>query len=144
MNHLNETTSIQVRDYFKDKIDWKLYNFILDKITKYEDMGINCAVYVYIPGLKENKVYTNPQKVYSYSNGHGGFETPSKSLRKLISYYENRGICYSALVDDYHEMQNFKKELIHPEIEEVIEAKMTRYLYLKLKGSDINRNYVRY
>ena len=37
------------QDEFKELIDWKVYNYLLDKLTKYQDIGsFHSYVFIYI------------------------------------------------------------------------------------------------
>lgn len=61
--------------YFKDKIDWKFYNALLDRAVKYEDMGIYCAIriYAYRHNTKSRLLvleYTNYKMRYSDASAH--------------------------------------------------------------------------
>ena len=41
----------------KDKIDWKFFNLLLDKLTEYEDIGHETEIYisVYVPKIQHHK-----------------------------------------------------------------------------------------
>ena len=43
---------MNIKDYLKDKIDWKFFNALMDKLTKYEDRGIDCSLTVYLYSRK--------------------------------------------------------------------------------------------
>ena len=41
--HLFEYKS-EIIDIFKNSINWRFYNYLLEKLTKYEDMGFSTRI----------------------------------------------------------------------------------------------------
>jgi len=46
-------------EFFKDKINWRFYNFILNRLTIYEDRGLNTFI----------DIHVDTMTVYSYNKG---------------------------------------------------------------------------
>lgn len=55
MKHLNSINEhkklITQREYFNDKINWKLYNHIVDMFTKYVDEGYQIELFMGVPAF---------------------------------------------------------------------------------------------
>ncbi len=56
----NITTKDILREYFENKIDYKYLNFLIDKATKYEDIGFYIRIFAIIADIK------NTDDTYSY------------------------------------------------------------------------------
>ena len=80
---------------FKNRIDWKIFNFILDTSTKMEDSG--CKVYV---GASLFVNLRNIKNIYSYTTNtrNGGYINALLDIDK----YSDCEIVYVAKISDYH------------------------------------------
>ena len=74
------TVMQKTKTYLDNKIDWKLYNFLKDHITAYQDDGIYCQLFIrlYKNGLIKRDEHINVYKEYD--------NTP---LTYLLSEYES-------------------------------------------------------
>jgi len=72
-----------IREFFKDKINWKLFNFIETCMQQYNDSGYNLHIDVLVPsvGLKSSgghDIYTNENEVDTppedYEGEYGDYE----------------------------------------------------------------------
>jgi len=80
-----------VEELLKDKINWKFFNFLLDKLTKFEDSGYETEMYIslYVPKFKTHR------KVMIYKNGeYEYFDTSLLRSNNLEKY----GLFYSVYI----------------------------------------------
>lgn len=90
MKHLIENRDVNDIVSIKDKIDWKLFNFLLDKLTEYEDAG-----YV----IRIDIMYGMINILCKYETGkESDFK---KDLEKTILYKHN--VYYSVMIGKYNE-----------------------------------------
>ena len=87
-----------ISEFFKDKINWKFYNLLRDKLTTLEDDGVMCYIKVGLPRSIQNdevkfSYYTIFQ--YSYKSGDIGTyyaETTPRDVNVFIAKYEEVGV----------------------------------------------------
>ena len=87
-----------ISEFFKEKINWKFYNFLRDKLTPLEDNEVMCYIKVSLPRSIENgeakfSYYTIFQ--YSYKSGDTGTyyaETTPRDVNAFIAKYEEVGV----------------------------------------------------
>lgn len=82
------TPSNWVETYFKDKIDWKRFNSLCDKLTKYEDKGyvVNIRISVY-----DDSGFTGMEGYYViyFHYNDGGIYIDSLLDQKIQAYKKN-------------------------------------------------------
>ena len=87
--------------FFKDKIDWKLIEFLRDKALCYEDDGATIYVYAYI---NENK----PIMVLATSNDDIIYST-TRMKPEYVKMNENGGLIYGVTIDGLINENNLLK-----------------------------------
>jgi len=100
--------------FFKDKIDWKLYNMLKDIITRFEDTGIEISLSVcvdsMIDGMGPNQNNFFPIHFYSSENGDRCTTYKSDMSKVKQSRYEfNVEI---RKIENYNEIANNIKDNI--------------------------------
>ena len=86
-----------VEQYFEDKVDWKIYNYLLDCITELEDKDVYCELYI---GTLLGKNDIN--EVYSYSSKslHNGWSNRKELNEWIMNSYNSHGLYYCMCVCD--------------------------------------------
>ena len=77
----------KLEKYFSDKIDWKFFNYLKDKLTTYEDSGNNVIILIGLP----NSSPTSYIYQYGYAeeeNGNFGYADDYYYPRNVIDDYE--------------------------------------------------------
>lgn len=90
---------IKVEEYFKSKIDWKIYNFLLDRVTEYEDIGIPniCVEVMYRYDIyDDNKGTTEYHWLYKWYMDENDYV--NTNLNHLKTQYEKYGLYYSIII----------------------------------------------
>ena len=109
-------------EFFKDKINWKDYNYILDRVTKMEDMGYDVSIYACVG--PNTPYYMN---VYTYQskgsrNGFYSLEDFPKTSREdvwknAVNGYKKYGLCFRMYaLDTNSEIFQELPEKIYPQI----------------------------
>lgn len=110
---MNKNT--EIINTFKDKIDWKFFNYIKDKMTLFEDKNISAILEIYACLTLDQKYIRDKHLLYMYITGststeeHEGWtsfnqvKTPVKTVAKL--YTE---VVYGIfLFDEEHSVDKF-------------------------------------
>ena len=116
------------REFFADKIDWKFFNFLMDRTTKYQDIGCSVKVSVLIKnGNSVNSEYTKVFCYYSSSNQSVYFDEfyDDKELKVVIPRYEKRGLFYGVSIDALRDDETYDYSKTHY-MDEFIEE-MSKY-----------------
>lgn len=105
------------QDEFKELIDWKVYNYLLDKLTKYQDIGsFHAYVFIYIADTS----YSNE---YSLNNDHLLLKSDKNSdviwfncsemeeHRALQAYKNYNRICYGVYLPKMEYMSEYKETI---------------------------------
>lgn len=111
------TCEQKLKQFFHNKIDWKFFNYLRDKLTPYEDAGFNiklqAATYTLISLEKHKKNEIEATPVYTYVNSKSSFNgdfsndnmpysfdnfTSSNSFKTLSRYYVN-GLIYILFIN---------------------------------------------
>ena len=85
-------TQAEFEAYFKDKINWKEFNYITSILTKYEDTGIDFELSVL--------TYCKYEPICMY-NTDIGFRYVTDDFRSRIKEYEEEGLCYCIWDNDF-------------------------------------------
>ena len=93
----------KIESFFKDKIDWKFYNFLVDRLTKYEDeTGIKVLVSVCVDksaDFGDGHIIYDPYKL-EIGDGVSAYMDVDNINWYVIAYNKN-GLFY--LVNIYHD-----------------------------------------
>ena len=73
-----------LKNYFKDKIDWKFYNYLMMKVTKYQDNGSDMILYVCLD-LSE---FNGDDSLFIYQS-EVGYQNPQLDDEGTRNYFEN-------------------------------------------------------
>ena len=79
------------KEFFNDKIDWKFFNFLLDKATEFEDKDLSFEIRIGM--FLNNKLYT----IYFYLSDNEPFFNNMK-LGDAIEAYEKIGLSYTIYI----------------------------------------------
>lgn len=95
-----------VESYMKDKIDWKFFNAILDRLVKYKDIGINCQINV------EGDVGNECLSVFKYREGefyYSSFFGGQENVDNFIERFKKHGskLNYLVIIQDRISIENF-------------------------------------
>ena len=100
-------TTEETEEFFKDKIDWKLFNYLRDRLTYLEDSGTKCELDVSIPILLNNGVISKrasyPILTYNQEKTHyiGG-------VRNIYNDYEKVNfLMYQVYIYDDEKMEEY-------------------------------------
>lgn len=91
----------EVKNYFKDKINWKSYNYLSYIVTKYEDNGFDIGLAVHIKldkngmygrlFMKDRKSVSADPSLYVAGYNENGI---GKDLEYLKQCYSNNGLVF--------------------------------------------------
>ena len=73
-----------LKEYFKPKINWASFNYLLDRIMKYEDDSYDVTVLVCVGDPTLDKKFP----IFGYSTKHDSEYTLSASVETLIKKFE--------------------------------------------------------
>lgn len=73
--------------YFKERIDWKFYNYLLDKATKYADEGYNINVSVFVAAKYKDEI------TY-FSEVYDGSVYTGRDIDNGVGHYRGGGLFY--------------------------------------------------
>jgi len=79
------------KEFFNDKIDWKFFNFLVDKSTELEDMGYDAWIYVVFKNYK-NDLFCIYGRDEIDEEGKYGWRNMTNEL--AIDAYEKYGLFY--------------------------------------------------
>ena len=85
--------NIQV--FFESKIDWKFFNFMIDKALMFEDEGFGVMLYV----------FTGDAAIYKYETNKGSRYVTATEPKTLIDSFKKNGIVYS--IDVFNMMGDY-------------------------------------
>ena len=76
-----------VKEFFKEKINWKFYNFLLYNLTKIEDENENIKYNLSVAVMAGDSTYANFHNIFS----SGSYKESSETLTKayIKAYNEN-------------------------------------------------------
>jgi len=111
---LNEMVGQSFEEFFKDKIDWKFFNYIVDCITEFSDVGHFGFIGAYI----YNDFFKSFEKIYveRYNGYNGEHELKySNEIMNKNDYegYNNHGILYKYSVRDKKENKEHTMEMLN-------------------------------
>jgi len=83
--------------FFKDKIDWKFYNYLIDRLTKYEDKtGNYFSISICVDASKR---FINGYYIYNtYRLEIGeksGYDTEAMNIDPYVKMYNENGLFYN-------------------------------------------------
>ncbi len=88
---------LNIESFFKDKIDWKFYNYLIDRFTDYEDLGYVMLIDISVTLNSDDQLIYNSDKRYcSYSLSY---------MNLVIKSYNTHGLFYNCYIydkTDYH------------------------------------------
>lgn len=106
--------------YFKDKINWKIYNIILDASTELDDKDVHHIVSIEVCEYSFNQEIFH--EIYSEHNGYNTSIAAGGYFEDYIENYEDNGLVYTLLIDhEYHEYQSV--------INKILKRKEIRFLH---------------
>lgn len=122
--HLFEYKS-EIIDIFKNSINWRFYNYLLEKLTKYEDMGFSTRIKISFETKRgEKNVYDSRTNSYEVVDNLIA-DMEGTMLLKYVSEISNRAYTYNVYIykedelnDDYEPDYN-KEELYQSFFNEV-------------------------
>ena len=106
-------TPEKVKNTFKDKIDWKFFNYIKDKMTLFEDKNISAIFEVYACLTLRDKYIRDKHTVCTYITGFSEESDYWASFKNVSTPVEDIGKTYTEVVysiclfDEEHTVDKF-------------------------------------
>ena len=98
---LNEMAGQSFEEFFKEKIDWKFFNYLVDCMLEYSDVGHFCYAAVYIYNNELNSFERIYAERYNTSTGnHSSGYTINPLDESDIEGYNEHGILYKYAMSD--------------------------------------------
>lgn len=137
-----------VKDFFKDKINWKFFNKVKDELTFFEDLSIDAGIEVIVYNeVKNEDTIINSSNIYYYVNmideqnekyEDEKFVEPftDEKTNETIEKYKANGINYLIWVD---KRDNVNLNILKKRISKYIEIVN---LDIYDEGYDFDNNYM--
>ena len=103
----------RVKNTFKDKIDWKFFNYIKDKMTLFEDKNISAIVEVYACLTLRDKYIKDRHTICFYITGFNEESDHWTTFKNVETPVEKIGQLYTEIVygiflfDEDHTLDKF-------------------------------------
>ncbi len=108
----------KTEEFFKDKIDWKFINYLIDRTTKYEDLGYYVDINVVVRLSGDINNYSDYYAIYQINDKYYPLISDS-FYYNIINYYNKYGIFYEISIyrdsdiTDISVMTNFRNDIKH-------------------------------
>jgi len=112
----------ELKEYFNDKINWKAFNFLLQKITQFEDMGYRIALRICLRNPEHQSGHFD---MYTYNTDiNKGEYTTGRfyDFKDIVEYYNNdKTIYYKISLHDEVKQKKAIMDAIYDEIKNKFE-----------------------
>ena len=116
-----------IKGFFESKIDWKFFNFMIDKAIKFEDEGFGVML----------SVFTGDDIVYKHETNKNDRYITATETKTLIDSFKKNGIVYSIDVFNTISDRSFEWEYNIDKTLELYKSVKSRCKFIRFRVKNI-------